>query len=148
MAGTIKVRYEWIDSYGRGTTRSFKTLAGAQKWAQKWIGAHPEMGGWYAVSDDGIGKITCRGCSLNDLFPSPGSITQTVKDYRIEATWDGHEGYYQVWFGTRLLGTYDLHCDAVEHIAMARQNDRDVAASGTQEAWDRSGEVADEECPF
>ena len=124
----FKIRYSSIDRFSQ--SRSFKTLAGAQKFAQRWVGPHPELGGYYAISDDGVGKVTCSGCKLTDLFPAPGSIAQAVtEDYRIEPTWDGHEGYWQVWFGTRLLGTYDLHVDAVEHIALARQHDAQVVDS-------------------
>jgi hypothetical protein len=65
----IKVRYESIDSYGRGKSKTFTDLAKAQAYAQKWVGKHPEIGSGYAVSGDGIGKVTCRGCTLNELFP-------------------------------------------------------------------------------
>jgi hypothetical protein len=63
----IRVRYESIDRFSK--TRRFKTLKGAQKFAQKYLGETPEMGSFYAVSGDGIGKITCEGCRLYDLFP-------------------------------------------------------------------------------
>jgi len=63
----IRVRYESIDHFSK--TRRFKTLKGAQKFAQHWVGETPEMGSFYAVSGDGIGKITCEGCRLLDLFP-------------------------------------------------------------------------------
>lgn len=64
---TIRVRYESIDRFSK--TRRFKTLAGAQKFAQKYVGETPELGSFYAVSGDGIGKVTCDGCSVRDLFP-------------------------------------------------------------------------------
>jgi|ERR1700720_46797 len=64
---TIKVRYQTIDRVNK--LRSFKTLAGAQKFAHYWVGAHPEIGCGYAVAGDGIGKITCSGCTLRELFP-------------------------------------------------------------------------------
>lgn len=63
----IKVRYETIDRFSK--TRRFKTLAGAQKFAQHWVGETPELGSFYAVSGDGVGKITCDGCLVRDLFP-------------------------------------------------------------------------------
>lgn len=66
---TIKVRYSSID--GARVTRSFKTIAGAQAYAQKWVGPTPEIGGGrYAVSSDGIGKVTADGVDLADLFPA------------------------------------------------------------------------------
>lgn len=63
----IKVRYSSFDSR-RGKWRSFKTLRGARKYAQHWIGKHPEMGSTYAVSGDGIGKIEAEGVELRKLF--------------------------------------------------------------------------------
>jgi hypothetical protein len=64
---TIKVHYSSIDHFSQ--TRSFKTLEGARKYAQKWVGRHPDLGGWYAVSFDGIGKVTAN-VPLSDLFPA------------------------------------------------------------------------------
>lgn len=66
----IKIFYSSIDHYSE--TRRFKTIAGAQKYAHHTIGAHPEMGFGYAVSGDGVGKITCTGISLRELFPDDG----------------------------------------------------------------------------
>jgi hypothetical protein len=63
----IKVKYSSVDSRG-GKWRSFKTLAGARKYAQHWIGKNPEMGATYAVSGDGVGKIVAEGVKLRDLF--------------------------------------------------------------------------------
>jgi hypothetical protein len=58
----IKVRYSSIDRYRE--TRSFSTLKGARRFAQKWIGENPEMGSTYAVSGDGIGKIEMEWLSF------------------------------------------------------------------------------------
>lgn len=64
---TIRVKYSSVDGYS--VRRSFKTLVGAQKFAQKYVGEHPDMGSYYAVSFDGIGKIEVDGVKLSDLFP-------------------------------------------------------------------------------
>jgi len=64
----ISVTYESIDHCRK--TRKFKTLKGAQAFAQKYVGKHPEMGSFYAVSGDGVGKITAHGVNLTDLFQS------------------------------------------------------------------------------
>ena len=65
---TIKVHYSSVDRFSQ--SRTFKTLEGAQRFAQKWVGRTPELGMWYAVSGDGIGKITVVGdATLRDLFP-------------------------------------------------------------------------------
>lgn len=63
----ITVRYRTLDRFSK--TGKFKTLAGAQRFAQKWVGKTPEIGFGYAVSGDGVGKITVDGCLLRDLFP-------------------------------------------------------------------------------
>lgn len=79
----IKVRYSSIDGFSK--SRSFKTLAGAQKFAQHYLGPTPECGSWYAVAGDGVGKITCQGCTLAELFPAIGAamagyVTQAWAD--------------------------------------------------------------------
>jgi len=63
----IKVSYRSIDRCSKN--RSFKTLEGAQKFAQEWVGETPEMGTSYTVSGDGIGRITVEGATLRELFP-------------------------------------------------------------------------------
>lgn len=69
----IAVKYTAVDGFRQ--RRTFATLAGAQRFAQKWVGETPELGRFYAVSGDGVGKITaefyCDGgaLSLADLFP-------------------------------------------------------------------------------
>lgn len=67
----ITVRYSSID--GVRKLKRFKTLAGARRFAHKYVGPHPEISSWgqYAVSFDGVGKITMSGpdMSLKDLFP-------------------------------------------------------------------------------
>lgn len=63
----IEVSYRSIDHYGE--TRRFKTLAGARRYAQRRIGPHPELGSFYAISGDGVGRIAVCGASLRDLFP-------------------------------------------------------------------------------
>jgi len=62
----IKVKYSSVD--GGGKSRSFKSLKGARKFAQDWVGKNPEIGSTYAVSGDGIGKIEVMGAKLADLF--------------------------------------------------------------------------------
>lgn len=51
--------------------RTFKTLAGARRFAHKWVGTHPDISSMgYAVSFDGLGTIWFEGVSPADLFPS------------------------------------------------------------------------------
>jgi hypothetical protein len=67
MNEEIRVSYLAVDGYRK--TSTFKTLAGAQRFAQKWVGATPELGSFYAVSPDGVGRVTCSGVNLSELFP-------------------------------------------------------------------------------
>jgi hypothetical protein len=72
----FKVRYSSIDHFRE--TRSFKTLKGAHDYAVKRVGEHPDFGSWdvpYAVSFDGIGKITVEGCTLQELFYGKAKAT-------------------------------------------------------------------------
>lgn len=64
---TITVRYSSVDGFYQ--TRRFERLSAARRHAQKWVGEFPEIGTDYAISDDGVGKITVEGVTLNDLFP-------------------------------------------------------------------------------
>lgn len=63
----ITVRYLACD--GSNSTRKYKTIEGARKYAQSMVGECPERGSFYAISGDGIGRITVSGATLNDLFP-------------------------------------------------------------------------------
>lgn len=64
----IKVHLRAVDGFAK--TRTFKTLAGAQKFAQRYAGRGPEIGGgYYAISADGVCRITVDGAKLRDLFP-------------------------------------------------------------------------------
>ena len=71
----IKVLYTSVDRVR--IKRAFKTLKMAQRFAHHYVGAHPDMGSYYAVSNDGIGKIEVWGdCTLQQLFP-PQKETNT-----------------------------------------------------------------------
>ena len=66
MDACITVRYSACD--GARITRRFKTREGARRFAVKYVGEHPEIGFSYAISGDGVGKVTVSGCTLEDLF--------------------------------------------------------------------------------
>lgn len=64
----IVIRYTAVDGYS--TKRRYKTLEGASDYARRMVGETPELGSTYAISGDGIGKITVvEGAKLADLFP-------------------------------------------------------------------------------
>jgi hypothetical protein len=65
----IAVSYDSIDRFHK--RRVFRTIEGARRFAHRHVGPHPDRGSFYAVSDDGIGKITVTGLSLDELFPAP-----------------------------------------------------------------------------
>jgi hypothetical protein len=69
----VTVYYRTFDGFSQ--SRQFKTLEGAQKYAQAKIGVAPELGGGYAVSPWGDAKITCNG-----WFTAPQSGAVTVAD--------------------------------------------------------------------
>lgn len=65
---TIKMRYRSLDGYSKSAT--FKTLAGAKRFADKWVGKTPEVSSLgYAVDAYGMGKVTWEGCTAADLWP-------------------------------------------------------------------------------
>lgn len=70
MKSTLKITvyYASVDHFTQ--SRTFKTLAGAQKYADKWVGPTPDLGSCYAVSHDGIGRIMVKGAAVADLFPA------------------------------------------------------------------------------
>ena len=55
-AEKIRMRYESIDGYSQ--RRVYKTIAGAQNFLRHWIGDWGEITHNYAVSSDGVGKVT------------------------------------------------------------------------------------------
>ena len=65
----IKIKYQSIDRFSK--TATFKTVAGAQRFAHKWVGETPEISltFGYAVSADGVGKVTWAGTTAQELFP-------------------------------------------------------------------------------
>lgn len=63
----ITVTYASID--GVRDRRRFKTLYGARLFAHLFLGETPEVGSTYAISGDGIGRVTVDGATLSDLFP-------------------------------------------------------------------------------
>jgi ribosomal protein S6E (S10) len=98
----IKVRYSSVD--GCRKTSKFKTLKAAQKFAQKAVGEHPDLGSSYAMSFDGIGKVTVEGASLAELFPSPEQVARAAK---LELIWKRcHNDFKGKIDGVRTIMTY------------------------------------------
>jgi len=66
MKNLIKIYFSSID--GITKTHSFKTIEGARQFALKVVGEQDVDGGLYAVSDDGVVRITWAGISRAELF--------------------------------------------------------------------------------
>jgi hypothetical protein len=81
----ISVHYESIDGYYEA--RTCETIDGARAWAMHWVGQHPTLGMAYAVSDDGVGKVTVHGCNIRDVFPEGAEYVFTLH------TLDSHEHF-------------------------------------------------------
>jgi len=62
----IVVTYDSID--GVRKRQKYWSLKEARAFAVKWVGENAEFGTGYAVSQDGIGKVTVQGCTLQELF--------------------------------------------------------------------------------
>lgn len=75
----ITLRFTSVDRHS--WTRRYKTLAGAQKRAWDHIGRHPEMSSHYAISDDGVVKVTCSGTTLYELFPDEADDATSFLNY-------------------------------------------------------------------
>ncbi len=65
----IKLRYSSID--GVRKTFRFQSLAGARAKALSLLGPNADLGSYYAVSPDGVGKVEVTGCALAELFSDP-----------------------------------------------------------------------------
>ena len=63
----ITIKHTTVDHIH--VTRTYKTLKGAQKFAEECVGSNPELWSTYAISDDGCHKVEVVGISLNQLFP-------------------------------------------------------------------------------
>ena len=73
----MKLTYTSLD--GVRKTRSFKTIAAARKFAHDCVGPQDVEGGHYAVSFDGVGKITWSGITRAQLFGGDTAFTQLNK---------------------------------------------------------------------
>ena len=128
----IIVRYSSCDGYSE--RRKFKTLKGAQKFAHRWIGEHPEIGSCYAVSGEGVGKITVQGCSLRELFPGKGESGEGFAKISI-----AHVA--RVFYDEETGRTERRHVRSFLSVEEAHEYVADVAEN--EEAYDNSLEVVD-----
>ena len=88
----IKIRYSAVDGFNK--LKSFKTLKGARKYAIEMLGKYPSFGSYYAVSDDGVGKIeVIEGVKLRDLFGDEGGdeLKMMSDDEAMEAAFEAFQ---------------------------------------------------------
>ena len=71
MSDPTKITVCYLAVDGAKAWQTFDTIAKARSWAVEWVGRHPELGHHYAVSGDGIGRVTVAGCSIHELFGLP-----------------------------------------------------------------------------
>lgn len=116
----ITINYRAVD--GARDRRTFKTLTGAQKFAHKLVGAHPEIGSWYAVAGDGVGRVTCTGCTIAELFPLPVDHAFAVFS---DPALDRHGQERLAWYAQRddgaAFGPFESQAEADEAVRRERE---------------------------
>ena len=64
----IGIGYRAMDGFS--DNRRFKTLHGARQFAWRMVGQTPEIGNFYAVAGDGVGRVFMAGTTWKELFPA------------------------------------------------------------------------------
>ncbi len=75
----MQITYTSIDGFRKA--RTFKTLKAARKFALDYVGPQDVEGGYYAVSNDGVGKVTWSGLTRADLFGAPDTKLNAVTTF-------------------------------------------------------------------
>lgn len=132
----IRVRYRSCDGFSK--SGKWKTVKAASRFARKWVGETPENGTFYAVSADGVGRVTWEGVTFGELFPAAESL---VKSWRKDL--ESNEEREDVMV-TRYDAPYTEE-DAMRDEEAARFDDnqeRYAAELADLDEWDRSEEEA------
>lgn len=135
----IKVRYSAIDGFRKA--RSFETVEGARRFAVERVGEHPEIGSSYAISGDGIGKITVQGISLAALFGEPELVTESPPcqwapapepvdeiaegTYGVVESWPVHHAFTDAIIGTD-SGPVEIVAGVDEAMKIAAERSREL----------------------
>jgi len=135
----IKVRYSSIDRYRE--TRVFKTLAGANKFAVKWVGKNPDMGCGYAISDDGVGKIEVWGTTLKELFTGKINNEEFTGAYEVWVTYIDEDRGTGTKAKLRAWATLDDAAGYIEEAELERYYDGVTIVGTTDEAKAKLAEV-------
>lgn len=142
---TITVRYSSIDGFAK--RRTFKTLKAARAFAVKYVGEHPDFGTSmappYAVSFDGIGKVTVTGCTLDELFygkkPAAASLpfevwTMIVDEDRgtSRAAKDPRGSFATLRDANQYAEQIDEYCDGVHIVGTTDEAKAELAAQAAR----------------
>ena len=101
----IKLHFKTLD--GIRKTKKFKTLAGAQKATWDWVGKDAEIGTGYAISTDGVVRVSADGCTLAELFDNKPPIDPYP---------DGKDYYAVRIDGDLIAKTFEYREDADQYI--------------------------------
>jgi len=107
---TIKITIRAVDGFSQ--TRSFKTLAGARRYAVERVGDAPDLGTTYAVDLYGVVTLYAEGVSLQDLFypKAPRRLaTQEEQDAHDECVAEGFYVYPDL--DPLIYRHRDCHCE-------------------------------------
>jgi len=112
----ITVRYSAID--GAKQTKKFSNVNAARAFAVDRVGAGAEVSrSGYAVSNDGIGKITVEGISIQELMSGE-------KASRVTGTFGVMRFYNcESHNGSRLVGQYDTREDQMQALCHFQETD-------------------------
>jgi hypothetical protein len=95
----ITVRYSSVDGFK--AKRTFKTVAAARAYAVARVGAGAEVSrSGYAISGDGVGKITVEGIDLGELLTGTKAASQGAYGLLRVYNCETHNG-------SDLIGRYD-----------------------------------------
>jgi hypothetical protein len=126
----ISLHYSSADGVSKRS--QYTTIEGARRFAQKWLGETPEIGSTYAISGDGIGKITVLGATLAELFPRCVEPVEVVEVVEVV------EGVEVV----EVVEPVKVVDELLEQVTAARQRAAELAAQRAQRAHERTAERA------
>ena len=150
-SGEITIHLRSSDGYK--STRRFKTLAGARKFAREMLGEYYDIGSFYAVSGSGTLRMTAEGASLESLLAPEPKAAPTACDcdagYNEDTgRWAGPCGYCRSPAGLAAKAKHEAAAKRDDEkfielraIARKRGNDRygngpRVKGSGYSLRWD------------
>jgi hypothetical protein len=147
----ITVRYSSIDHFHK--TRVFKTIEGAREFAVTYVGEDADIGMSYAVSFDGVGKVTVTGCTLEELFHGKAAkslpyevwYTHIYEEGPTTGTNIKESSHATLHEANQAAEELDQYCDEVRIVGTT--DEAKAAITAQNEAY-RAQFARDEEMPF